>query len=402
VFCRELAVRADIGSVDNGMRLAQFIRSHPGEIESEWEKFAKAISPAAPVLSVWSLRDHLREILVAVADDMESPQSPKEQSEKGRGKKIRGGPLDQTSALHASVRLNSGFNLEQAISEYRALRSSILFLWAETEPQDDDVILAEVTRFNETIDQAIAEVIRRFADKSEHYSDVFLGVLTHEVRNPLNIIRLSGETLKASQLDEAHSRRVERILRGVGSIDRLVNDLSILVRSRMRVPFPLTRTRSDLGEICELTLEEVRASPSDAIFELEKIGDLTGNWDRERLGQVIFNLVTNAVTHAAAKQVQIVAEDRGSNVVLRVTNRGTAIPLEIQDSIFDPFLHTDTASATTKTGLGLGLFIVKEIVTGHEGTVGVVSTESGGTTFTVRLPRFQARTEYQTTFNSKS
>jgi len=372
------------------MRVAQFIRTHPIEIESEWENFAKAISPAGPALSVWSLRDHLREILLAIADDMESPQSPEEQAEKGQGKKIRGGSLDQTSALHARVRLNSGFNLEQAISEYRALRSSVLLLWMQTEPKDADVILAEVTRFNETIDQAIAEVIRRFADKSEHYSDVFLGVLTHEVRNPLNVIRLSGETLKTSQLDEAQSRRVERILRGVGSIDRLVSDLSILVRSRMRVPFPLTRTKSDLGEICELALEEVKASPSDAILELDKIGDLTGNWDRERLGQVIFNLVTNAVTHAAAKRVHISAEGSESEVVLRVTNHGTPIPLETQHSMFDPFVHTDTASATNKKGLGLGLFIVKEIVIGHEGTVEVVSTESGGTTFTVQLPKVPA------------
>jgi signal transduction histidine kinase len=372
------------------MRVAQFIRTHPVEIESEWETFAKAISPAGPALSVWSLRDHLREILLAMADDMESPQSPEEQAEKGQGKKIRGGSLDHTSALHARVRLNSGFNLEQAISEYRALRSSVLLLWMQTEPKDADVILAEVTRFNETIDQAIAEVIRRFADKSEHYSDVFLGVLTHEVRNPLNVIRLSGETLKTSQLNEAQSRRVERILRGVSSIDRLVNDLSILVRSRMRVPFPLTRTRCDLGEICELTLEEVKASPSDAILELDKIGDLAGNWDRERLGQVIFNLVTNAVTHAAAKRVQLSAEGLESEVVLRVTNHGTPIPLETQHSMFDPFVHTDTASATGKKGLGLGLFIVKEIVIGHEGTVEVVSTESGGTTFIVRLPKVPA------------
>src|SRR5665213_3554047 len=286
------------------MRVAQFIRTHPAEIEAEWEKFAKAISPAAPALSVWSLRDHLREILLAVADDMESPQTPQEQSQKGQGKKIRGGPIDRISALHARVRLNSGFNLEQAISEYRALRSSILFLWMQTAPKNEDVILAEVTRFNETIDQAIAEVIRRFADKSEHYSDVFLGVLTHEVRNPLNVIRLSGETLRASELDAAQFRGVERILRGVGSIDRLVNDLSILVRRRVRVPFPLRRTNSDLGDICELTLEEVKALPSDAIFALEKTGDLKGNWDRERLAQVIYNLVTNAVTHAAAKRVQ--------------------------------------------------------------------------------------------------
>jgi signal transduction histidine kinase len=368
------------------MRVAEFIRTRPDEIEAEWEKFARSISTPDP--GVLTLRDHVREILIAIADDMATPQSLEEQAEKSRGTKTRGDALDRISAVHARVRLDSGFNLEQAISEYRALRSSILFLWIRSQPADEHIILSEVTRFNETIDQAIAEVVRRFADKSEHYSDVFLGVLTHEVRNPLNVIRISGEILKEEALHEAQIRCVERILRGAGSIERLVNDLAILVRSRMRVAFPLTRAPSDLGEICALVLEEVKASHGDAVFELETIGDLKGDWDQERLGQVIFNLVTNAITHADAKLVQIAAQDLGPEVVLRVTNQGTPIPVELQESIFDPFVHRETASSTsTRKGLGLGLFIVKEIVTGHQGTVEVASTEAEGTTVTVRLPR---------------
>ena len=325
-----------------------------------------------------------------MADDMESPQSPEEQTEKSEGKGLRSGALDRISALHARMRLNSGFNLEQAISEYRALRSSILFLWVRSRPSNEDVVLSEVTRFNETIDQAIAEVIRRYADRSERYSDVFLGILTHEVRNFLNNIRLSGETLRTGgPLLETQSTSAERILKGVGSIDRLMNDLSVLVRSRMRIKLPLARTKADLGAICKQTLEEVKTSHRDTDFDLEEIGDLRGTWDQERLGQVIFNLVVNAVIHASAKQVHITAEGQGPDVLLRVMNRGVPIPAERQDSIFDPFVTTNTASspALTRTGLGLGLFIVREIVDSHEGTVGVASTESQGTTFTVRLPR---------------
>jgi signal transduction histidine kinase len=372
------------------MRIGEFIRAHPDEIEPAWEAFAKSISSFAPDLSVWSLRDHLREILTAMVDDMESPQSLEEQATKSKGKGLRGGALDRMSALHARMRLNSGFNLEQAISEYRALRSSILFLWVRSRPSNDDVVLSEVTRFNETVDQAIAEIIRRYADRSERYSDVFLGILTHEVRNMLNNIRLSGEILNGGGvLQEAQSVTTARILRGVRSIDRLMNDLSVLVRSRMRIQLPLTKTDADLGAICEQTLEEVKASHRDTDFELETIGDLRGTWDHERLGQVIFNLVVNAVIHASAKHVRIIAEDQGPDVVLRVTNQGVPIPAEMQDSVFDPFVSTDTASssAPTRTGLGLGLFIVKEIVNGHAGTVEVASTESEGTTFTVRLPR---------------
>ena len=371
------------------MRIGEFIRTYPDEIEPAWEAFAKSISSFAPELSVWSLRDHLPEILTAMADDMESLQSLEEQAEKSEGKGSRSGALDRISALHARLRLNSGFNLEQAISEYRALRSSILFLWVRSRPSDEDVVLSEVTRFNETIDQAIAEIIRRYADRSERYSDVFLGILTHEVRNFLNIIRLSGETLKVGGLlPETQSASTARILKGVGSIDRLMNDLSILVRSRMRVQLPLRRTNADMGEICEQTLEEVKVSHRNTNFELETIGDLRGTWDHERLGQVIFNLVVNAVIHASAKHVQIIAEDQGPDVVVRVINQGVPIPAERQDSIFDPFVSADIASPEpTRTGLGLGLFIVKEIVKAHQGTVGVTSTESEGTAFTVRLPR---------------
>lgn len=370
------------------MRIAQFIRSHPAEIEKGWEEFAKALSASGPDLSVWTLRDHLREILLAMADNMESPQSAKEQSDKSEGKEARGGALDLISTLHARMRLDSGFNLEQAISEYRALRSSILFLWVQSRPAADDALLADVTRFNETIDQAIAEIIRRYADRAERYSDVFLGVLTHEVRNPLNIIRISGQVLQAASLQDAESRSVGRILRAVGTVDGLMNDLAILVRSRMRVPLPLTRTTADIGEICEHVLEDVRSSESNVIVELAKIGDLRGNWDPERLGQVIFNLVTNAVIHASGQQIRIVAEGRGPDVEVRVTNQGPPIPPDFQNSIFDPFVRRQVASpGLIKSGLGLGLFIVKEIVTGHKGVVEVVSTESEGTTFTVRLPR---------------
>jgi hypothetical protein len=370
------------------MRIAQFIRSHPDEIETGWEQFARALSASGPDLNVWTLRDHLREILLAMAENMESSQSPEEQSEKSEGKGAPGDALDRISALHASMRLNSGFNLEQAISEYRALRSSILFLWVQSRPVGADVVLSEVTRFNETIDQAIAEIIRRYADRAERYSDVFLGVLTHEVRNPLNIIKLSGQGLQAATLQDAQFRSVERILRAVGTVDGLMNDLAIMVRSRMRVPLPLKRIAADLGDICEQALEDVRASQSNVVIELEKTGDLSGTWDRERLGQVVFNLVMNAAIHASGKQIRIYAESRGPDVELRVTNQGPPIPPDLQNSIFDPFVRREAASpGHTKSGLGLGLFIVREIVTGHEGVVELASTESEGTTFTVRLPR---------------
>lgn len=197
--------------------------------------------------------------------------------------------------------------------------------------------------------------------------------------------------LKVGALNEKQIDNVSRIFRGVRRIDRLVNDLTILVRSRAGNPLPLKKATEDLGVICEHALEEVKAAHSDTVFELQRTGDLIGNWDSERLAQVITNLVVNAIVHASAKKVDLVVKGAGADVVLKVTNQGTPIPSEMLDSIFEPLVHGNRQSVhELSSGLGLGLFIVCEITKAHGGTVEVDSTEADGTTFSVRLPRSAA------------
>jgi signal transduction histidine kinase len=150
-----------------------------------------------------------------MASDMDTPQTSAEQQEKSKGQGPKGGALDQVSAIHANARLASGFSLEHAISEYRALRSSILFLWVRSAPKDHEIQLSEVTRFNETIDQAIAELVRRYATKGELLNDRFAGALTHEIRNPLNAIALAAEMLDRSPLEERRHDNVARIKKQV-------------------------------------------------------------------------------------------------------------------------------------------------------------------------------------------
>ena len=371
------------------MRLGDFIRTRPDAIEREWENFARKLTPFAASLSSSTLRDHLREILEAMADDMASSQTSAEQHEKGQGHDAYGDALDRITTAHTSMRLDSGFQLAHAIAEYRALRASILKLWAQTEPSSEEQDVHEVIRFNETIDQAIVEVTRRFTDRATLYSDRFVGILAHDVRSPLNLINLAAEhllvdgSLKSAQVDD-----VARIFRGVRRIDRLVNDLAVLVRHRVGQPVPLTKANVDLGVICEEALEEVKASHVDVDFELQRLGDLTGNWDRERLVQVVSNLAVNAVVHASATRVDLRLEDQGPSVVLKITNQGSPIPDDMLESIFEPMVHHSRhISNELSGGLGLGLFIVREIVKAHGGTVQVRSSASEGTTFSVHLPR---------------
>lgn len=372
------------------MRLAEFIRTRPDAIEREWEEFAGTLTPFAAGLSVSTLRDHLREILEAIADDMASAQSSEQQREKSRGKGPRGGALDRVAAVHAGMRLNSGFDLEHAIAEYRALRASILRLWSQSGPVIQGPDLDEVSRFNESIDQTIAEMVRRFASNATRYSDRFVGILVHDLRSPLNLIGVAAHQLLNDRSPNKIQLNATRILKGVWRIDRLVTDLAVLVRSRVGSPLPLTKVNADLGTICEQAVEEVRASHGEIAFEVLKGGNLSGYWDRERLARVVSNLSVNAIVHASAKNVELTVQDAGPEVVLKVTNYGKPIPAEMLDSIFEPLVHEGrAASHELSSGLGLGLFIVREIVRAHGGQVQVSSSELEGTIFTVRLPRRQ-------------
>jgi signal transduction histidine kinase len=273
------------------MRLADFIRANPDSIQQAWEDFARTLTTFSSNLSDSILRNDLRGVLTAIVDDMDAIQSSEEQQAKSKGHGPRGGALDRISAIHARARLASGFSLEHAISEYRALRSSILFLWVRSAPQREEIQLPEVTRFNETIDQAIAELVRRYAGKDEVLNDRFVGVLSHELRNPLNTIELLTQVLDKSVLEEGQHDSVARIQKNVASISRMIDDLAILVRSRMTIGLPLAKEIVDLGALTEETLEQLKLSHPAAIFTLEKIGDVTGTWDRPRLQQMVFQPV---------------------------------------------------------------------------------------------------------------
>jgi signal transduction histidine kinase len=373
------------------MRLTDFIRSHFEEIQHEWETFAKEIKPSAERLSRSTLRDHLPDILNAIVRDIETPdvsEPAKESGEVVRKREL----LDHITDAHANTRLESGFDLEQIIAEYRGLRASVIRLWLNNSPTVEGPGIRDLTRFNAAIDEAVAEVVHRYGHNATTYSDRFVSILAHDLRSPLNLINVAAyQLLESGSRDPAEVGNITRILRGVRRIDRLVNDLAILVRSRAGIAIPLRREETDLAVISAQALDEVKASHPDVTFELSKTGDLIGYWDNERLAQVISNLVVNAIVHASATSVEVILRDEGPSVVLEVTNRGTAIPPEMLDSIFEPLVHqTPKGVHDVASGLGLGLFIVREIALAHGGAVQVISSEADGTTFRLRLPRGDA------------
>jgi hypothetical protein len=289
------------------------------------------------------------------------------------------------------MRLKVGFNLRHILAEYRALRASILRLW---ERSGEHGSLAEVIRFNETIDQAIAEVLRHHEHAVSQYSARFLAILAHDIRNPLNTIGLAAHQLNQQSTE---NKAVARIQRSVQYANRLVDDLAIFVRSHLASALPLSKSTTDLRLLCEQVLEDARAAHADKSFHLTAQGRLTGTWDKQRLIQVISNLVGNAAVHGAKPEIELGAHEADGLVIVQVTSHGNPIPADQLESIFDPMVRTSRAPTTSTTslssGLGLGLFIVREIVAAHGGTVEVSSSPDEGTTFIVRLPLEEKSTE---------
>ena len=367
------------------MRLSAFIQQHRKTIVEEWVAFARTLKPWATGLSKTDLRDHAEELLSAIVSDMKSSQSSHQQSEKSKGRD-RGGALSGVGKKHAIDRLQGGLKLDQLVSEYRALRASVLRLWEETERDKK----GEMTRFNEAIDETLAESAVWYTEKMAQTREQFLDILGHDLRDPLNSILVGATMLtKSETLDVRHVGVATRIFNSAGRMNRMVSDLLDLTRTRLGVGIPVTPKPTDLTPVCQQVVAELEAIHPDCRLQFESKGDLHGEWDSDRLSQVVSNLVANALQYGCEDgPVRVVAQAHADEVVLRVHNDGPPISEDAMKKIFEPMVRQPTQNGDKHTtGLGLGLYIAREIVTAHGGTIAVASAEKEGTTFTVQIPR---------------
>jgi signal transduction histidine kinase len=177
-----------------------------------------------------------------------------------------------------------------------------------------------------------------------------------------------------------------RILSSGARMGRMIEQLLDLARARLGGGIPLSPESVDLRELARHVVSEHRALESARVIELETTGDLTGRWDEPRLAQVLSNLLGNALQHGDAHTNISLRIDGGTDrIVVRVHNWGV-IPQELLPSLFEPFRSGRDAHRQSE-GLGLGLYIVDQVVRSHAGTIHVDSTVGEGTTFTVELPR---------------
>jgi signal transduction histidine kinase len=370
------------------MRLAAFIRENHAKIVREWSDFARTLQPAAAGMTAAALRDHAKEILGAIADDLERWQSPAQQSEKSKGEGAAG-PLDAVGAVHAALRLDGGFELGQLVAEFRALRASVIRLFGASGAGGAGAALDELIRFNEAIDQVLTESVARYTREMDQSRDQFLGILGHDLRNPLGAIGMSARYLLRSEaLDAKGLKSAARILDSAERMNRMIGYLLDLIQVRLGTGLPLTRAPVDLGQVCRQVIEELEALYPDRALALELSGELRGEWDGDRLAQVVSNLAGNALQHGRQDTpVRVTARGEGDHVELRIQNEGNTIPAEVLPRLFEPMFKGGTEGPGPRGSLGLGLYIAREIVAAHGGAIAVTSAAETGTTFTVRLPR---------------
>ena len=373
-------------------RLADFIRNNLDPIVAEWIKFAQTRTPASDNMTPPALQDHIIELLTFIADDLESPQTNAEQFSKSKGLGIADGQFTQSAAeIHADLRLADGFNIDQMVSEYRALRASVVKQWTTSKQVLAATDLDDLTRFNEAIDQAMTESVAQYTKMINQTRNLFLGVLGHDLRNPIGAASMSAQMMaRTGGLGAKQTMLAGQIVITMERATHILNDLLELTRSAFGAEIPVAPVSMDMGELAIQLVEEMRAVARGKRIEIDIVGNTEGAWDRPRMGQVFSNLIGNALQYSPAdKAISVTVADQGEHVLISVHNQGEPIPLEKQKTIFESMTRgpNNGGEEAGSTNLGLGLFIAHKIVSAHGGAITVASAKDTGTIFTVVLPR---------------
>lgn len=248
------------------------------------------------------------------------------------------------------------------------------------------VMTLDVTRQKEASERRRAAEER--LEQAARFREEFIGILGHDLRTPLGAILGSAHLLlRQGNLNEPQAKAVARIARSADRMSRMISDVLDFTQARLGGGFSLARRDTDLSEVCRQAVDELLVAHPERRIDVAESGACHGVWDPDRLAQVVSNLVANAIKYGDAETpVRVTIDGSGDDVVtLRVANEGKTIPPEMIPVLFRPFTRAGTADGETKS-LGLGLYIVKQIVDAHGGAIEVTSLDRV-TTATVRLPR---------------
>jgi len=232
------------------------------------------------------------------------------------------------------------------------------------------------------------QLMRELQDRTEtlHLNEMFAAVLGHDLRTPLSALVTGAQLLQHQSTDESVQRIASRMLSSGKRMTRMIEDLLDLTRARLAGGIPITRARTDLGALVAKVVQEQQANHPERQIEVTQCGDLTGDWDPERLAQVTSNLIGNALVHGETDAAVRVRLDgtAADAVSLAVANAGTIDPT-VLPHLFDPFRGSERNGR--QRGLGLGLYIAQQVIRAHEGTIDVRSAEGEDVVFSITIPR---------------
>jgi sigma-B regulation protein RsbU (phosphoserine phosphatase) len=244
-------------------------------------------------------------------------------------------------------------------------------------------------RFVGTVEDVTAQKTAEAAARRRlEFEQQLIGIVSHDLRNPISAMIMGSQILKEKVSTDARLASIAgRVVSSGERATRLIHDLLDFTQIRTGHGLPIQKRAADLHLICRQTIDELSLNHPERKIVHEEAGEGDGSWDPDRIAQVIGNLIRNAVSYSPPDTTVTVRSlgtgDGGRAVEVHNHNEGGPIPEAIVPSLFQPFQRGES----THRSIGLGLFIVREIVVAHGGTVAVRSTEQDGTTFRVELPR---------------
>lgn len=373
------------------MNISNFITTNMEQILVEWEAFAATFGAVADKMSPKELRDHARQILQFIAKDIQVIESQEKTKAKSQGLINNSLKEESASETHGRLRYVSGFTLLQLIAEYRALRASVLALWGQEFFEVTLKSQQDITRFNEAVDQSLAEAAVAYSDKVNQTRDIFLAILGHDLRSPLAVTSMAGAFLSREGIFDEQVRRMgQRIGRSAATMNVMVNDLLAFARTQLGDGIPIERSLCNAREIARNAIEEASAAHPSSMFELQSTGELSGHFDQPRLQQLLANLANNAAQYGTpGKSIIFKVSGEKDKVIFTVHNAGSKIPTDALPTLFDALvqLSDESENERPRSSLGLGLYIAKQIAVAHDGNITVKSDDALGTTFLVEIPR---------------
>lgn len=363
------------------MSIADFLSRNREPLRHAWVKHVDDMRPAAAP-AAGARAEQIEALLSSMADGLNATNGAPETAES----------VLEAARTYAAARLAEGATLNEVVADYHSLRSIVTNGWRSdpTARHGGDAI-DELAAFDRALDASLAEACRWYLARVEDARELLNGILAHDLRTPLSAILNSAESIIVdASLTEAQKAPAARIRLSGLRMKRIIEDVLDFTRTRLRNTLPVTLAQADVGEIVEGVAAELGSFNPRVPICCTTGGELSLQCDGSRIEQLASNLLSNAIEHAGAgTPVTIDAEGFRGEVQIRVHNFGHAIPPSEQSLIFYPLMRAmrRQSRGAGRKGLGLGLYIARQIAQAHGGNVEVSSSERDGTTFLVRLPR---------------